>query len=142
MRTFLLILAATAALVFPLSAQEACPCVPLTHLWIVKTCLDWNCANTELLLANGDPQVIAFPVGMSDHRWLIVRRLVSGGAIQDPNDAYRVEQFAGMDAAVAYYRGFGPEMRPQLMTAPDGQVLVLALRQNEVIPMRRRAAVP
>ena len=58
MRTFLFILS-TAALVVPLSAQNACPCVPLTHLWIVKTCPDWNCVNTELLLANGDPQVIA-----------------------------------------------------------------------------------
>ena len=142
MRMFLLILATTAALGFPLSAQEACPCVPLTHLWIVKTCIDWNCANTEMLLANGDPQVIALPVGMADHRWLVVRRFASGGAAQDTNDAFRVEQFGGMDAAVAYYRGFGPEMRAQLMTAPDGQILVIALRQSEVGPPRRHAALP
>ena len=51
MRNLLLIAATTVLLAAPVSAD--CPCVPLTHLWTVKTCADWNCANTELLLANG-----------------------------------------------------------------------------------------
>ena len=141
MRTFLFILS-TAALVVPLSAQNACPCVPLTHLWIVKTCPDWNCVNTELLLANGDPQVIAIPVGIGDHRWLLVRRFAAGGAIQDPNDSFRIQQFDGMDGAVGCYRGLGTDMRPLLMTAPDGQVLVIALRQSEPAPPKRHAVNP
>jgi len=144
MRTFLLVLAATAVLVLPLSAQQACPCVPLTHLWIVKTCPDWNCANTELLLANGDPQVIAIPVGMSDRRWLLVRRFAAGGAVQDPNDSFHLQQFDAMDGAVGCYRGLGTDMKPLLMTAPDGQVLVIALRQSEPPPLigKRHAVNP
>src|SRR4051794_41983286 len=84
MRTF-----ATAAFALILLAAPVlgdCPCVPITHVWIVKTCADWTCASTELAVANGDPQVIAVPVGMSDGRWLIVRRLAAGAPnhLRDP----------------------------------------------------------
>ena len=93
MRTFLMTLLAVLALPTPLFAQDACPCVPLTHVWMVKTCPDWNLVSAELAVANGDPQVIAIPIGMNDARWLIVRRMVSGAAIENPNEPFRVQQF-------------------------------------------------
>jgi len=117
-------------------SPNACPCVPITHLWLVKTCPDWTCASTELAVANGDPQVIAVPVGLNDGRWLIIRRFVAGGAI-DSEETFRLEQFEGMAGAVQRYNGYGADYRPMLMTAPDGQFLVIALRQPEP---RRRAA--
>jgi hypothetical protein len=118
-------------------AADACPCIPLTHLWVVKTCNDWPCASTELLLANGDPQVIAMPVAIGDARWLIVRRFTAGGAINASDDPFSLKQFDGMSAAVDHYRTFTADQRPMLLTAPDGQVLVIGLRQPEVA--RRRA---
>jgi hypothetical protein len=136
MRNLLLIAATAALLATPVSAD--CPCVPLTHLWTVKTCADWNCANTELVLANGDPQVIALPVGMSDGRWLVIRRFASGGAVQDQNDPFHIEQYDGMATAVDHYGAISTDMRPQLMTAPDGQVLVIALKEREQSIGRRR----
>jgi hypothetical protein len=126
-----------AAASFAQEPPNACPCVPITHLWIAKTCPDWTCAATELAVANGDPQVIAVPVGMSDGRWLVVRRLAAGAAI-DSGDPFRVEQFDGMPNAVQRYGAITTDHKPMLMTAPDGQVLVMALRQAE--PRRRAAA--
>jgi len=117
----------------PLAAQ--CPCVPLSHLWIVKTCSDWNCATTDLLLAGGDPQVIAVPVAMDDSRWLIVRRFVAGSAIDVSDDPFQLRQFDAMEGAVAHYAGLTYDRRPMLFTAPDGQVLVISLKQAE--PRRR-----
>jgi hypothetical protein len=115
-----------------------CPCVPITHLWGVKTCTDWTCASTELAVANGDPQVIAVPVGMSDGRWLIVRRFAAGAAIDSGGDIFQIDQFDGMSDAVRRFSGFSTDHKPMLMTAPDGRFLVIALRQPE--PRRRAAA--
>jgi hypothetical protein len=129
MRNLLLIAATAALLAAPVSAD--CPCIPLTHLWTVKTCADWNCANSELVLANGDPQVIVVPVGMSDGRWLVLRRFVAGAAIEDQNDPFQLHQFGSVNSAVDHYTSMSTDMRPQLLTAPDGQVLVIALKEPE-----------
>jgi hypothetical protein len=112
-----------------------CPCIPLTHLWIVKTCSDWNCASTELAVASGDPQVIAVPVGINDSRWLVVRRFAAGAAIDVNDDSFQLKQFDGMDGAVTHYATIARDHHPMLMTAPDGQVLVLSTKQPE--PRRR-----
>src|SRR5437660_12308725 len=89
-----LIVTALLALAIPsISADDVCPCIPLTHLWIVKTCTDWNCANTELLLGNGDPGVFAVPIALTDGRWLVMRRFVSGAAAVDPADPFQLDQF-------------------------------------------------
>ena len=137
MRNLLLIAATAALLAAPVSAD--CPCIPLTHLWTVKTCADWNCANTELVLANGDPQVIVFPVGMSDGRWLVIRRFVAGSAVQDQNDPFQLIQYGGMSTAVDHYMSITTDMRPQLMTAPDGQILIIALKERDQSIGRRRS---
>jgi hypothetical protein len=128
----LLLISAAAA-----PAQDLCPCVPIAHLWIVKTCNDWTCALTEVLLAGGDPQVLAIPVGLTDARWLMVRRVAAGGFIDNVGDPFQLEQFDGMTNAVARYSELATDHRPMLLTAPDGQVLVLALKEPEA---KRRSA--
>lgn len=128
---------AAAVTAVPLDAQNLCPCVPTAHLWTVKTCSDWTCAATEIAVGNGDPQVIAMPVGIDDQRWLIVRRFTTGSAIDSGDDPFKLEQFDGMAGAAVRFAGFNHDQRPMLLTAPDGQVLVIALRQPEP---RRRAA--
>jgi hypothetical protein len=120
----------------PLAAD--CPCVPITHAWIVKTCDDWNCAAAELAIASGDPQVIAVPVALDDHRWLVLRRFAAGAAIEVTDGAFQLKQFDGMDGALPHYSGITHDRRPMLLTAPDGQVLVIALKQPEPPQPRRR----
>src|SRR4051794_41565327 len=108
-----------AAASFAQEPPNACPCVPITHLWIVKTCPDWTCASTELAVANGDPQVIAVPVGMSDGRWLIVRRLAAGAAI-DSRDPFPPEQFDGNTGAGQRLSAVPNGHKTILVDAPDG----------------------
>jgi len=121
----------------PLSAD--CPCIPLTHLWVVKTCDDWNCATTELMLAGGDPQVMAIPVGLDNPRWLVLRRIASGSAIDvNATDPYEIRQFDGLEGAITHYTELTHERLPMMLTAPDGQVLVISLKQGE--PRKRAAA--
>jgi hypothetical protein len=120
----------------PLSAD--CPCVPLTHLWVVKTCDDWNCATTELMLAGGDPQVMAIPIGLDNPRWLVLRRIAAGSAIEVSADPYEIRQFDGVDGAVTHYTTLTHDRLPMMLSAPDGQVLVISLKQGE--PRKRAAA--
>ena len=119
------------------AAQDACPCVPVTHLWTVKTCADWNCASVELAVANGDPQVIALPVALTDTRWLVLRRMAAGAAADSGNDSFRVEQFDQMYAATERFMAIDRNHQPMLFTMPDGRMLVISLREPE---LRRRAA--
>lgn len=119
-------------------ADDLCPCVPVTHLWTVKTCADWTCASTELTLGNGDTQVIAVPVGIDDARWLIVRRVTSGSFTDNGDDPYRLEQFDRFDTAAIRISAIAAELKPVILTAPDGKVLVMTLRTPE--PRRRAVA--
>jgi hypothetical protein len=133
MRTTLFAVAAALLIAAPVTAE--CPCIPLTHLWAVKTCTDWNCAQTELLLASGDPQVMAIPVAMNDTRWLVVRRFTAGAAVDTTNDPFQLQQYDRIDDAIPRYALLSRDFKPHLLTAPDGQVLVITLKQAE--PKRR-----
>jgi hypothetical protein len=124
------ILLALVLTIHAISADDLCPCIPLTHLWTVKTCNDWNCANTELLLGNGDPQVFAVPVGLTDGRWLVMRRFVSGSAVADPNDPFQLEQFPKMNDGFSRFATIDQQQKPLLMTSPDGQVLVASMKPS------------
>jgi len=117
------------------NADNVCPCVPVTHLWTVKTCPDWTCASAELAVANGDTQVIAVPVGINDTRWLIVHRVAAGAFADDGADPFHVEQFDGFDSAATRFSAMTTDFKPVIMTAPDGKVLVMSLRTPE--PKRR-----
>lgn len=136
--TRLLLLALTVAFIgIPaLHAEDACPCVPLPKAWVVKTCADWNCASTELLLANGDPLVFAIPVAVGDPRWLVIRRATGGVIIENPAEPFRVEQFDGMSKGFARFGEIDRLRQPLLLSAPDGQALVVFLKE----PERRRLA--
>jgi hypothetical protein len=116
-------------------ADNVCPCVPISHLWTVKTCADWTCASTELAVSNGDTQVFAVPVGMDDTRWLVVRRVASGSFSDSSDDPFRLEQFDGFGSAALRFSGMSTDLRPIIVTAPDGKVIVMSLRTAE--PKRR-----
>lgn len=139
MRALIATLLCAGLTVVSANAQQACPCIPLTHLWIAKTCTDWTCSSVELAVANGDPQVIAVPVGLADSRWIVLRRMAAGAAIDSGSDPFRVEQFDHMPAAVERFMAIDHNCQPMLFTAPDGQVLVVSLKVPE---LRRRATPP
>src|SRR5213595_1414220 len=78
------------------SAQNVCPCFPRENLWVVKTCDGFNCAMTALNTANGDPLTFSMPVGIEDHRWIVMQRVVGGAYTDDGSDPYQAEQFDGI----------------------------------------------
>jgi len=77
---------------------------------------------------------------MDDVRWLIVRRSATGSAIDDPQDPFALTQFAAMSDAVDHFNTIGGDMKKRLMSAPDGRVLVIALKKADQPPARRHAS--
>ncbi len=121
-----------------LNAQNVCPCVPASKVWVVTVCDTWNCAMASLVRANGDPSVFAVPVAVDDGRWLVVRQVTSGTYID--NSPFQVESFDGASEAIARYSALADALKPHIMSSPDGKFLVISLRQPEQTPARRRSA--
>lgn len=119
------------------SAQEFCPCVPKVKLWVSSVCENWNCAMANLVTANGDPMVVAIPVGTHDQRWIVIRQVASGSYTD--NSPFQVESFDGVGEATARYSSLTADFKPHLMTSPDGKMLVISLRQPENDTRRRSA---
>jgi hypothetical protein len=126
------LLVALDASVMPVAAQQACPCVPITKLWVASQCDTWNCASAALILANGDHSTFAVPFAgdATEQRWIVVRQVASGSYV-DTTSPVQVDSFDSMAEASARYGTLGVDSKPMLATAPDGKVLVLSLRTPE-----------
>jgi hypothetical protein len=124
----LLLLLSALLLSAPAMPADECPCVPRENLWVVKTCDDFSCAMTALNAANGDPLTFSMPVGTTDRRWVVLRRVVAGAYTDDGSDPYQVETFDGIAVATARMASIENDHRPMIMTAPDGALLVLSLK--------------
>lgn len=127
-----------ALLVFVLAAAPAfaqCPCVPLHERWIVVACETWNCAASALVEANGSKLLFSIPTTSLDFEWVVIRRIPSGGYAESPDLPFTVEEFDGMPAAYSRYVSVDSTLKPLLLTAPDGKILVLSRKQAE--PKRR-----
>ena len=120
-----------------LNAQQVCPCVPAGRMWVSNICDTWNCAMAALVSANGDTSVFAVPVATDDPRWLVVRQVTSGDYADD--SPFRVESFDGVAAATARFAAVATDNSPHIISAPDGKLLVISLRQPETSPTRRRS---
>lgn len=121
-----------------LNAQQACPCVPVTKLWVSFVCDNFNCAMTTLSNGIGDSSMFAVPVGMQDGRWLVVRQVTSGDYTD--NSPFQVESFDGIATATARFGDIDGQLKPHIMSSPDGKFLVISLRQPETPPRRRPVA--
>ena len=113
------------------SAQQACPCVPVTHVWIAVACESWDCAVTNVIAANGRPDAVPIPTSSSDFTWVVLRRIVSGGAAVSPDAPFRVDGFDSLPVAMAQFSAIDSNLQPVLFTAPDGKILVLSRRAPE-----------
>jgi hypothetical protein len=117
--------------------QEVCPCVPVAHEWIVSACESWNCAASAAIMANGSADVLTMPSGSDDFKWIVIRRVAAGSAIVSPDSPFKVETFQAMLDAANRYVAINPDFRPLLLSAPDGNVLVISRSSSQP---RRRAA--
>ncbi|HEY6140689.1 MAG TPA: hypothetical protein VI670_23290 [Thermoanaerobaculia bacterium] len=120
------------------SGQQLCPCVPLSHEWVVEACDTWNCASSAAILANGDPNVLTMPAATGDGRWLVIKRVTSGSYVAPADAPFVVESFDGAAGATARFAAM-PDHAPLLLSAPDGKFLVVMLKD---LAPRRRAVKP
>ena len=118
--------------------DNVCPCVPLSKVWVTTACETWNCAQSAMILANGDPYAVAIPTADAKYGWVVVRRVVSGSATTTPEDPFAVTSYAVMNDAITGFTAADPDTFPLLLTAMDGSTLVVKLRQ--AAPGRRRVA--
>jgi hypothetical protein len=88
----------------------------------------WNAALATMVNGNGDPMV-TMPVSMEDGRWIVVRQVTAGGYTDD--SPFQVEPFEGIDGASARFSAISSDLRPHIMSSPDGKFLVISLRQPE-----------
>jgi hypothetical protein len=107
------------------NGQQVCPCVPISHEWIVSACDSWNCAAAAQILANGSSDVLTMPSGSDDFKWVVLRRVASGSAIVSPDAPFKIETFAAMNDAANRFQSINPDLRPLLFTAPDGNVVIV-----------------
>ena len=117
------------------SAQQACPCVPVTKLWVTKVCDTFGCASSEFATANGDPTTMVLPAGS---QWVIVRQVPSGGFVD--NSPYTLESFDNIGAAGARYDSITADHNPLIVSGSDGKLLVISLKEVPAAPPHRRAA--
>jgi hypothetical protein len=136
------VILACSLLLFPIAAgaQSACPCVPITHLWIVEACESWNCAAAAAIMSNGDKYLVALPTNSEDFKWVVVRRVAAGSAVVSPDAPFRVESFDGVYDAMARFDGLVHDFEPMMLTAPDGKFLVVA--RSTASSVRKRAVKP
>ena len=122
---------------FSIAADDnVCPCVPLSHEWVATACETWNCAQSAMILANGDPYVVSVPTGSTAWKWVVLRRVVSGSFTVSPDAPFSVEQFDGMSDAVARFSTLRRDDLPMVMSMMDGKTIVVSLTDAG----RRRAA--
>lgn len=58
--------------------------------------------------------------------WVVLRRIMVGSAIVSPDAPFKVDGFDSLPVASARLYSIDHEMRPMLLTAPEGRVLVVA----------------
>jgi len=123
------LLLASALLLVPSGAtvaQQVCPCVPISHEWIVEACETWNCAAAATVMANGDKYVLALPSNSDDFKWVVLRRIVSGSAIVPSDAPFRISAFDDASAAMTHFNTIDHDFEPMVMTVPDGKFIVLS----------------
>ena len=137
MRSTIVLLAALMLVAATAGADDnVCPCVPITHVWIATPCESWDCALSALVVAGGDPQVMALPTTSDRYKWVVLQRVAAGSAAASPDNPFLLETFSTMTDGSARFSSLEHNVAPLLVTAKSGDIIVVSLRQPEI---KRRA---
>jgi len=116
--------------------DNVCPCIPVSHVWVVTACDTWDCALSAMVLSNGDPYVLTLPTAGTTYKWVVMRRVVAGTVTVSPDEPFIVDSFKTVADASTRFAGVDPETLPMIVSAHDGQTLLVRLRA----PQKRRPA--
>lgn len=123
------ILVIAVAMTVTLEAQQAEE--PPRYVWVAYSCPDWGCALEELALAAGDRHVMVLPTRSAAHPWVVIKRLRSGSIVIDEDSVFVAECFGTMADASLRFDGIDTARAPLLVTASDGGMLVICLREGD-----------
>ena len=132
-----LVLSLTLAAVPAIGQDDPCPCVPISYQWVATACETWNCAQSAMVLANGDPYVVSAPTSTNDYKWVVLRRIVVGSAVVSDDAPFTVQSYDSASEALSHFTSADGDTHPMMLTTIDGKALVVQLRKPDA---RRRAA--
>jgi hypothetical protein len=107
-------------------------------IWSATPCDTWNCAVAALTLADGNPRVMVLPTRSRIHPWVVITRM-AGGDVHNVDTTFVAECFSSMYEASARFLAVEQDKMPLLVTAVDGAMLVVSLKDAEAPPTKRRA---
>ena len=105
--------------------------VPISHQWVVVPCASWSEAVAAMVAAEGDPYVVAVPTNHAEHKWIVLKRVVSGGYVPPPDMPWSVESFGAPFDASSRMITLSTAHCPLLMTTTDGRSLVVYVRDPD-----------
>jgi len=128
-------LSLSSAMSSEVSAQEAT--TPIRYTWIASSCASWNCAAAELILADGEPNVLVMPTDLEETPWLVLRRVEEGSIYIPETEAFGCEVFTETATAMSAYTAMDTCRLPMALTTPDGRMLVVSLKECGTKTRRR-----
>lgn len=132
-----LLFAVILAVALPVAAQDVCPCVPTTHLWVIKSCDTWDCAASAFILSNGSGNTLVVPTASTDARWAVLE-LVPAGTATSSDPILHVDSYDGWTNASLRFETIDGNLKPMIVSAPDGRFLIVS--RNAPEPRRRAVA--
>ena len=123
------------------AADNVCPCIPISYTWTVIECESWDCVQSFLVVAKGDPLCFAMPTNDQRYKWVVMKRVVSGTAVISPDAPFLIDSYATFADATFKFVTADPNTLPIIASAIDGSTLVVRLRNPAApLPAHRRAA--
>jgi hypothetical protein len=120
-------LLAAAALVILATTADAQITKPIRWTWIAQSCPTWNCAAAALVMANGEPNVVVLPTGMTETPFVVLRRVEEGSIVIPDDEPFACEVYGDMNAAATSYSAIEGCRVPILFNTPDGMTTLTAL---------------
>lgn len=120
------------------AAQEATN--PIRYTWIVSSCEQWNCAAAALVMANGEPNVIALPTGREDRPWLVLRRVEEGSVFVPEDEPFTCDVFDTVTEATTRFSTMDSCRAPIVLSVPDGRAVIASLSKCTGARKRRSAS--
>lgn len=137
MRRLILIVALVTA-ASTVAAQDATN--PIRYTWIVSSCTQWNCAAAALVMANGEPNVIALPTGRDDRPWLVLRRVEEGSVFIPDDEPFTCDVFESVTEATTKFSTMEGCRSPIVLNVPDGRAVIASLAKCTGAQKRRSAS--
>jgi hypothetical protein len=114
------------------TSQEVCPCIPMAPVWIATPCDTWNCAQAAMIVANGDPFVVAVPTSSPRKTWIVLRRTIGGAAAVSPDNPFEVQSFSSAADGAHSFGQVAADHFPVMVTTVDGKTLVVRFKEAQM----------